>query len=63
MISAALERLLFASTHSIMEVDVNTRNVTVLVKVGDSDEVYSLDYDYLNGYVYFSRYNIGDIAR
>lgn len=63
MISAVREKFLFASTHSIMEVDVYTYNMTVLFGHKESYEVFSLDYDYQNGYVYFPRYNVGDIVR
>ncbi|XP_076115992.1 uncharacterized protein LOC143083608 isoform X2 [Mytilus galloprovincialis] len=57
------EKLLFASTHSIMEIDVDTRHVNVLVGHGDSFGVFSFDYDYQNEYVYFPRYNVRDIVR
>ncbi|XP_052066526.1 low-density lipoprotein receptor-related protein 8-like [Mytilus californianus] len=46
-----------------MEIDVDTRNVTVLVGHGESFGVFSFDYDFKNGYVYFPRYNVRDIVR
>ncbi|CAC5383055.1 LRP5_6 [Mytilus coruscus] len=55
-------KVLFASSDSIFEVDVDTRRVTVLVQYGQ-DIVYSLDYDYENNYMYVPRYNAGDILR
>ncbi|CAC5377278.1 unnamed protein product [Mytilus coruscus] len=45
-----------------MEFDVDTHNVTVLVDTGGSD-VFALDYDYKNRYIYFPRYDIHDIVR
>ncbi|CAC5383057.1 LRP4 [Mytilus coruscus] len=55
-------KLLFATTQSIMEVDVDTQSVTELVELGGID-VMSLDYDYENKYVYFPRIQRGDIVR
>ncbi|CAC5383059.1 LRP4 [Mytilus coruscus] len=45
-----------------MELDVDTRNVTVLFRDVGSN-VFSLDYDYENRYVYFPRYSLRDILR
>lgn len=56
-------KVLFANSTSIMELDVDTQKVTVLVKHGESGAVYSLDYDYQNKYVYFPRHNAHDIVR
>lgn len=45
-----------------MEFDVNTKNVIVLV--GDiGDRVYTLDYDYRNGYFYFPKIDLQEIVR
>lgn len=62
MYSAIRGQVLFANSNSIMQVDVKTQTVTVHVGHGDS-EVYSLDYDYQNRYVYFPRYNLREIVR
>ncbi|CAC5383058.1 unnamed protein product [Mytilus coruscus] len=62
LFSAVRGKLLLASSHSIIEFDVDTANVTVLVGHGGSI-VYSVDYDYENRYVYFPRYTFGDIVR
>lgn len=53
---------MFASPQSIIEVDMDTHKLTVLVSHGGS-VVYSLDYDYKNGYVYFPRFTFKDIVR
>ncbi|XP_052065895.1 low-density lipoprotein receptor-related protein 1B-like [Mytilus californianus] len=57
------EKVLFANAISIMEVDVDTKDVAVLIGHGDSHGVLSLDYDSQNKYVYFPRYNAMDIVR
>ncbi|CAG2240469.1 LRP2 [Mytilus edulis] len=57
------EKVLFENSSSINEVDVDTLNVTVLVRHGDTNGVYSLDYDYQNKYVYFPRHNAMDIMQ
>ncbi|CAG2199985.1 LRP5_6 [Mytilus edulis] len=44
-----------------MEFDIDTGNVTVLVE--QSDNVYAMDYDYKNRFIYFPRYNTHDIVR
>ncbi|XP_052067593.1 low-density lipoprotein receptor-related protein 6-like [Mytilus californianus] len=54
-------KLLYSNDTSIMEFDIDTRNLTVLVEQGSS--VYGMDYDYKNRFIYFPRYNIYDIAR
>ncbi|CAC5389511.1 unnamed protein product [Mytilus coruscus] len=54
-------KLLYSNDTSIMEFDIDTHNLTVLVEQGSS--VYGMDYDYKNRFIYFPRYNIYDIAR
>ncbi|CAG2196148.1 NOTCH1 [Mytilus edulis] len=54
-------KLLFASSQSIIEVDIYTHSMSVLL--GMALVVYSLDYDDENKYVYFPRIDFGDIMR
>ncbi|CAG2237274.1 unnamed protein product [Mytilus edulis] len=44
-----------------MEFDIDTGNVTVLLE--QSENVYAMDYDYKNRFIYFPRYNTHDIVR
>lgn len=60
--SAVHGTVLFGTATSIMEVNVDTHNVNVLVKHGDT-YVLSLDYDYQHGLVYFPRSIANDIVR
>lgn len=60
--AAVREKLLFTNSQSIMEVGVDTTNVTVLVRDVGS-RVFSLDYDYEKEYVYFPRFDLKDIVR
>lgn len=55
-------KLLFSNLTAIMEYDVGTHNVAVLLEHG-TNAVFALEYDYKNRYVYFPRYDIHDIAR
>ncbi|XP_071122401.1 low-density lipoprotein receptor-related protein 5-like [Mytilus edulis] len=56
------DTLLYTRYSSIMEFDVYTRRVTVLVDVGSSF-VYGIDYDYKNRFIYFPRFNTHQIVR
>ncbi|XP_063399569.1 low-density lipoprotein receptor-related protein 8-like isoform X1 [Mytilus trossulus] len=53
--------ILFSTHTAIMEFDIDTRNVTVLVE--QSDTVYAMDYDYKNQFIYFPRFSTHDIVR
>ncbi|XP_052065784.1 uncharacterized protein LOC127705498 [Mytilus californianus] len=55
-------KLLYSVYTVIMEYDIDTRNVTVLVEVGSSF-VLAMDYNYKNRFIYFPRYDTGDIVR
>ncbi|XP_063400360.1 very low-density lipoprotein receptor-like [Mytilus trossulus] len=53
--------ILYSTNTAIMEFDIDTHNVTVLVE--QSDTVFAMDYDYKNRFIYFPRYNTHDIVR
>ncbi|XP_063399564.1 low-density lipoprotein receptor-related protein 4-like isoform X2 [Mytilus trossulus] len=53
--------ILYSTYNAIMEFDIDTGNVTVLVE--QSHYVYAMDYDYKNRFIYFPRYNSDDIVR
>ncbi|XP_076116825.1 low-density lipoprotein receptor-related protein 6-like [Mytilus galloprovincialis] len=53
--------LLYSNFTSIMEFDIGTRNVTVLVE--QSSRVYAMDYDFKHRFIYFPRYSKHDIVR
>ncbi|XP_063417214.1 low-density lipoprotein receptor-related protein 5-like [Mytilus trossulus] len=53
--------ILFSTYNAIMEFDIDTGNVTVLVE--QSDTVYAMDYDYKNRFIYFPRHITHDIVR
>lgn len=56
-------KLLYSTYSLIKEFDVDTRNVTILLELGNS-YVFAIDYDYKNRFVYFPRYNtFYDIVR
>lgn len=59
---ACQDTLLYTRYSSIMEFDVYTRRVTVLVDV-ESSFVYGIDYDYKNRFIYFPRFNTHQIVR
>ncbi|CAG2237267.1 VLDLR [Mytilus edulis] len=53
--------LLYSNFTSIMEFDIGTRKVTVLVE--QSSRVYAMDYDYKHRFIYFPRHSKNDIVR
>ncbi|XP_071122406.1 very low-density lipoprotein receptor-like [Mytilus edulis] len=53
--------ILFSTNTAIIEFDIDTRNLAVLVE--QSDVVYAMDYDYKNRFIYFPRYSTHDIVR
>ncbi|VDI41905.1 Hypothetical predicted protein, partial [Mytilus galloprovincialis] len=55
-------KLLYSIYTRIMEFDFDTRNATVLLKLGRTN-VYAIDYDYQNRYIYFPRFYYNDIVR
>lgn len=52
---------MYSTTFAIKEFNIDTRNVTVLVKL--ENDVYAMDYDYNNRFLYFPRLNMHDIVR
>ncbi|XP_063417090.1 low-density lipoprotein receptor-related protein 8-like [Mytilus trossulus] len=60
-LSSFTGHILFSTNNSIMEFDIDTRNVTVLLV--QSDTVFDMDYDYKNRFIYFPRYYTHDIVR
>lgn len=61
MASSFTEKVLYSTAYAIKEFDIDTRNVTVLVKL--EGDVYAMDYDYNNRFIYFPRLNMHDIVR
>lgn len=55
-------KLLISNEESVLEFDIESRNVTALVE-HEIYGVYSLDYDNQNRYVYFPRFHAYDIVR
>lgn len=62
LFSALRSKILFPSSQSILEFDVDQANVIVLVGHGGT-VVHSIDYDNENRYVYFTRTAFFDIVR
>lgn len=54
LFSAVLGKLLFASRELIMELDIDSKNISVLVNYAGCC-ANSLDYDYKHKYIYFTR--------
>ncbi|XP_071150530.1 hemicentin-1-like [Mytilus edulis] len=59
--SSSQNTLLFSTSDDIKELDLDSGNVTVLAS--GVHYVFSMDYDYIHGFVYFSRYYKNDILR
>ncbi|XP_071133321.1 low-density lipoprotein receptor-related protein 5-like isoform X2 [Mytilus edulis] len=55
------QKVLFTTKFTIMELDFKTSNSTLLVR--QNAEMFSMDYDYKNKFIYFPRYHHNDIMR
>ncbi|XP_063395934.1 low-density lipoprotein receptor-related protein 6-like [Mytilus trossulus] len=55
------QKILFTTKFTIMELDLRTRNSKLLIR--QNAEMFSMDYDYNNKFIYFPRYHEHDIMR
>ncbi|VDI79589.1 Hypothetical predicted protein [Mytilus galloprovincialis] len=55
-------KLIYSTKNTIKEIDLRSGSISVLLANLGSD-IYSLDCDYTNGYIYFPRHNLDVISR